>query len=68
MKNTVDLTILTFQHIQCLHLIYAEIAWVLLSSGTQVQPQVILASYYLPYYLSVSYGYDNIKYFFHSLS
>ena len=30
----------TFRHIQCLHLMYAEIGWVLLSSETQVQPQV----------------------------
>ena len=54
-KNTVVLTILTFWHIQCLHLIYAEIAWVLVSSGIQVQLQVILNPDYLPDYLSVSY-------------
>ena len=52
------MTILTFRHIQCLHLMYAEIAWVLVSSGTQVQPQVILDPDYLPDYLSVSYDYD----------
>ena len=57
-KNTVDLTILTFRHIQCLHLMYAEVAWVLVSSGTQVQPQIILDPDYLPDYLSVSYDYD----------
>ena len=57
-KNTVVLTILTFWHIQCLHLMYAEVAWVLVSSGTQVQPQVILDPDYLPDYLSVSYDYD----------
>ena len=51
-KNTV---ILIFQHIQCLHLMYSEVAWVLLSSGTQVQPQIILDPDYLPDYLSVSY-------------
>ena len=56
-KNTVVLTILTFRHIQCLHLMYAEVAWVLVSSGTQVQPQVILDPGYLPDYLSVSYDY-----------
>ena len=33
------MTILTFQHIQYLHLMYAEVAWVLVSSGTQIQPQ-----------------------------
>ena len=32
---------------------YAEVAWVLISSGTQVQPQIILD----PDYLSVSYDY-----------
>ena len=41
------MTILTFRHIQCLHLMYAEVAWVLVSSRTQVQPQVILDSDYL---------------------
>ena len=56
-KNTVVLTILTFRHIQCLHLMYAEVAWVLVSSGTQVQPQVILHPDYIPDYLSISYGY-----------
>ena len=53
--HTVVLTILTFQHIQCLHLMYAEVAWELVSSGTQVQPQIILNPDYLPNYLSVSY-------------
>ena len=36
---------------------YAEVAWVLVTSGTQVQPQVVLDSDYLPDYLSVSYDY-----------
>ena len=36
------LTILNFRHIQCLRLMYAEVAWVLASLGTQVQPQIIL--------------------------
>ena len=47
---------LIFRHIQCLHLIhdlmYFEVAWVLASSGTQVQPQIILDPDYLPDYLS----------------
>ena len=47
-KNTVVLTILAFRHIKCLHLMYAEVAWV---------PQVILDPDYLPDYLSVSYDY-----------
>ena len=58
-KNTVVLTVLTFRHIQCLHLMYAEVAWVLVSSRTQVQPQVILDPDYLPDYLSVSYDYGS---------
>ena len=53
-KNTVVSTILTFRHIQCLQLMYAEVAWVLISSETQVQPKVILDPDYLPDYLSVS--------------
>ena len=54
-KHTV---VLIFRHILCLHLMNSEVAWVLLSSGTQVQPQVILDPDYLPDYLSVSYDYD----------
>ena len=55
-KKTVDSTILTFQHIWLLaHLMYAEI---LVSSGTQVQPQVILNPEYLTDYLSVSCDYE----------
>ena len=61
MKNTVVLTILTFRHIQCLHLMYAEVAWVVVSSGTQVQPQVKLNPDYLPDYISVSYDYDHTR-------
>ena len=38
---------------------YAEVAWVLVSSGTQVEPQVILDPDYLPDYLSLSYDYGN---------
>ena len=53
-NNTV---VLIFQYFQCLHLMYSEVAWVLVSSGTQVQLQIILKSGYLPDYLSVSYDY-----------
>ena len=59
-EYTVVLTILAFQHIQCLHLMYAKVAWVLVSSGTQVQPQVMLDPDYLPNYLSVSYDCEYI--------
>ena len=46
-----------FLHIQCLRLMYAEVARELVSSGTQVQSQVILDTDYLLNYLSVSYDY-----------
>ena len=45
---------------QCLHLMYAEVAWVPVSSGTQVQLQIILNPDYLPEYLSISYDYNII--------
>ena len=56
-NNTVVLTILTFQHIQCLHLMYAEVVWAIVSSGTQVQLQIIPDPGNLPDHLSVSYDY-----------
>ena len=49
---------------------YAEVGWVLVSLGPQVQLQVILDPGYLPDYLSISYDYDYIdtyKYEFSSL-
>ena len=54
-KNTV---VFIFRHIQCLHLVYSEVAWVLVSSGSQVHPQIMLDPDNLPDYLSVSYDYD----------
>ena len=57
-KNTVAII---FRHIQCLHLMWSEIVWVLVSSGTQIQPQIILDSDYPPKYLSISYDYDSIS-------
>ena len=53
-KNTV---VLIFRDIQCLHLMNSEVAWVLVSSGTQIQPQIILNPDDLPDYLSDSYDY-----------
>ena len=55
---------MTFRYVQYLHFMYAEVAWVLVSSGTQNQPQIILDPDYLPDYLSVSYAYDimNVQY------
>ena len=43
---------LMFPYIQCLQLIYSEVAWELVSSGAQVQLQIILDPDYLPHYLS----------------
>ena len=43
-----NIAVLIFGHIQCLYLMNSEVAWVLVSSGTQVQPQIILDSDYLP--------------------
>ena len=53
-----NIVVLIFQHIQCLHLINSEVAWVLVSSRTQVQSQIILDPDYYPEYLSVSYDYE----------
>ena len=46
-----------FQYIQCLYLINAELARILVSLGTKVQSQIILDPDYLPDYISVSYDY-----------
>ena len=59
-NDTVLLTIHTYQDIQCLHLMYAEVAWVLVSSGTQVRLQIIPDPDYLPDDISVSYNYKQI--------
>ena len=57
-KNAV---VLIFRYIQCLHMMYSEVAWVLESLGTQAQLQIILSLDHLPDYLSVSYDYVQIK-------
>ena len=54
-KNTV---VLIFQNIQCLHLMYSEVAWVLVSLETQVHPHIILDLFYFPDYPYVSYDHD----------
>ena len=56
-KNTV---VLIFPHIQCLHLMNSEVAWALVSLGTQIELQIILNPGYLPDYFSVSYDYDKV--------
>ena len=53
-NNTV---VLILRQIQCLHLMNSEVAWVLASSGTQVQSQIKLNPDYFPDYLSISYDY-----------
>ena len=68
-KNTV---VLIFQHIHYLHLMSSELAWVLVSSETQLQLQIMLALECLPDYLSVSYDYGrnsnrNISIFLQSI-
>ena len=50
------------RHIQCLHLMYAEVAWVVVSSRTQVQPQIIFDPDYLPDYPSVFYDYKMVEF------
>ena len=53
--------LLVFCHIQCVHLMYAEVAWVLAFLRTQVgtQLQILLDADYLPDYLSVFYDYGS---------
>ena len=54
LKNTV---VLNFPHVQCLHLMYFEVAWALAFSKTQVQLQMILDPNHLSDYLFISYNY-----------
>ena len=58
-----ELVVLIFRHIQRLHLMLSEVAWVLVSSVTQVLLQMILDLDYIPDYLSISHGYDIDNYF-----
>ena len=55
-KNSV---VLIFPHIQCLHLMYSEVAWALVFSETQVWSQTILDPDYLLDYLSVYCKFSN---------
>ena len=47
-----------YSDILCLHLMNSEVAWILVSSGTQVQPEIILNPDYLPDYHSIFYDDD----------
>ena len=58
-NNTV---VLIFRNIQCLHLVNFEVAPVPVSSGTQVQPQIIQDQDYIPDNLCVSYDYGENKF------
>ena len=57
--HIMNTNVLIFLHIHCLLLMYAEVARVLISSRTQVQPKITLDPDYLPDYLSFSYDYDS---------
>ena len=57
-----DTIVLIFPHIQCLHLMNSEVVLVLIPSGTQVKPQIILSPDYLPDYLSVTYDHSFNKF------
>ena len=52
-----------FPRIKCFYFMYSEIASVPVSSGTQVQPQVIPDTDYIPDYLFVSYDLGQMKLF-----
>ena len=58
--------VLIFWDIHCLNLMYAKVAWVLVSSRTQVQLQIILDPDNLPDYLSISCDYDQKILFIHN--
>ena len=54
--------VLIFLYFQCLHLMYSEVAGVLVvSSGIQVESQIIFEPDYVPDFLSVFYDYDIIE-------
>ena len=53
--------VLIFRHIQCLHLVYADVAWVLVSSGTQIQLQIIPDPDYLSDLLFFFYDYGYMQ-------
>ena len=58
--HTNNTVVLIFWYFQCLNLMYSELAWVLVSSGAQVELQIIFEPNYLPDYLSVSHEYEKI--------
>ena len=55
--HIINTVVLIFQYFQFLYLIYSEVAWVPVSLGTQVQPQIILEPDYLKNFLSISCDY-----------
>ena len=68
------MTILTSRRIQCLHLMYAEVAWVLLSSGTQLSVLVRLSNFMctnkkrvlIKAFIESQFGYCPLIWMFHS--
>ena len=61
MKIYHDSKKLVTRRIYTIHLMNSEETWVLVSSGTQVQPQIILDPDYPPDNLSVSYDYGGSR-------
>ena len=55
--NLKNLVVLIIQHIQCLPLMYSEVAWIQVSLGNHVKPLIILDPDYPPDYLSISCDY-----------
>ena len=51
-----NIFVLILPYIQCLYLMNPVVAWALVSSGTQVWPQIILDTGYLPDCFFVRYG------------
>ena len=60
-----NIVVLISRGIQCLYLMYCSVAWVLSSSGTRVQPQIILDPDYIPDYLMTMVFYDHGKIYLH---
>ena len=56
-ENVNNTVALTFPDIQCLHLMFPEVAWALVSSKSQIQLQIMLNSFYSHDYISISYEY-----------
>ena len=56
-KNKVVLHLCLLDALFYIYLMHSEVAWILVSSGTQVQPQIVIDPGHFADYLSVSYDY-----------